>query len=73
MVKVQLKGGTIVEVPNGKRAHFTFKSDETTSRGITEVGATLDVIDAKGYGGNEVASFLKDEVVGYVVEPDEEE
>ena len=72
MVKVHLKDGTIVEVPNGKRAHFSFKTDDTTSRVATEVGATLDIIDAKGYGGNEIASFLKAEVVGYVVEPEEE-
>ena len=72
MVKVTLVDGTVVEVPNGKRADFMFKTNEETVREVTEVGATLDVKDVGGYGGKIVASFLREKVVSYVVEPEEE-
>ena len=71
MVKVQLKDGTIVEVPQGRGASFNFKMDSQTTTTTTLVGATLDVRDTESpYEGRVVASFLREEVVGYRIEPE---
>ena len=71
MVRVQLKDGREIEVPGGKRANFFFKTDKDIREISTEVGATLDIFDKEGYSGKFIASFLKDEVTGFVIEPED--
>lgn len=69
-VKIYLANGETVTVPQGKTASFVTLKVEERKDTPTEVGAFLRVEDKIGYGGNTVAAFRREEVLGFVVEVD---
>jgi len=71
MIKVMLKGGQEVLVPNGLGAGYA----QTTRNCYREevVETNLEVKDKADYGGKVIASFKAAEVIGFSVEPDEPE
>jgi len=70
MIIVYLRDGKEIEVDNGQAGRFVFPDFVQK----TEVGAILEITDRKaGYGGLVVASFLKEDVTGYTLLPDDAE
>ncbi len=65
MLKVILKSGKIVSIPNATYGEFSYAQDEKMERTRTEIGATLIIKEAATYGSKIIATFDKAEVVGF--------
>lgn len=69
-VTVHLTNGEKVSVPTGVRGEFHHNSVSESTTTPTEVDASLDIYNAKDYAATKVASFKREEVLGFTVEPE---